>query len=165
MTSESIKNIAKLRYCVAFIGEKDQSNWWSSMFLSKNGQAFLTPVFPKTSFLARIRGTSAAAQQVHDEHIGIGDVFHLFRLPENVEQELSQIFIDDQSLNVQDLASTEEAYTCLEELADNESKQAVGALLLEENILAQTGIKQMASAYLNAFKSNEEVYPYYRGQT
>jgi len=164
MTSDSIENIAKLRCCVAFLGEKDQLSWWSSTFLSKNGHSFMNPVFPKTSFLARVRGASAAAQSVHDMHIGIGDVFHLFRLPENIEQEISQLLTNDTPSNMQDLESKEDAYSCLEGLANKESKYAVGALLLEENIVKPTGIQQMASAYLTAFKNNEKVYPYYKGQ-
>jgi len=85
------QQIAMLRICVAFLGEKDQRDWWKSSFLSRSGEAFIAPIFPKTSILARINGASAAAQFVHDEHIGIGDVFHLFRLPENVEQDINQL--------------------------------------------------------------------------
>ena len=48
-------NIVKLRICVAFMGEKEQIGWWPSSFLSSSGEAFLSPVFPKTSTLARLK--------------------------------------------------------------------------------------------------------------
>ena len=94
----SAQHFLALRVCVAFLGEKEQTNWWSSSFLSKSGETFLSPAFPKTAALARVNGASAAAQIVHDEHIGIGDVYHLFRLPENIEHDISQLLAKDGSV-------------------------------------------------------------------
>jgi hypothetical protein len=44
--------------------------------------------FIKNAFVAQYHGVQEAASRVHDEHIGIGRVYHLFRLPEHVEQAL-----------------------------------------------------------------------------
>ncbi len=162
MNQELITNIAKLRTCVAFLGEKEQHNWWSSSFLSKTGEAFLNPVFPKTSILARINGASAAAQLVHDEHIGIGDVHHLFRLSETIEHQITQLLSKDYSIDGC-IDSDDEAISQLKSLADEENIQAVGPLLLDQNDINKTVIKKMASAYLAGFHNNEAVYPYYRG--
>lgn len=97
--NDLIHEIAKLRTCVAFLGEKEQNNWWPCSFLSSSGAAFLTPVFPKTSLLARVNGASTAAQVIHDEYIGVGNVYHLFRLPENIEREIAQILTKEQSFS------------------------------------------------------------------
>lgn len=154
-------NIVNLRASVAFLGEKEQHNWWSSSFLSGSGEAFLTPVFPKTSLLSRVNGASIAAQLVHDEYIGVGDVFHLFRLPENIEHDISQLLVKDSSV-AECFASPEEATAQLVKLAAGTTTQAVGPLLLEQNDIDEDVICQMASAYMTGFESNQSVYPYYR---
>jgi len=162
MNQELIKRIVTLRVAIAFLGEKEQANWWPSSFLSRSGESFLSPVFPKTAPLARVSGASAAAQVSHDEHIGIGDVFHLFRLPENIEHDISQSLAADGSV-LEVIASEESAKDALKELAAGETLQGVGPLLLEQGGIDQPMLTQMASAYLQAFGSGaEHVYPYYR---
>ena len=164
MKSDLFLDIAKLRTSVAYLGEKDQCNWWSSSFLSRSGDAFLTPVFPKTNLLARVNGASSAAQLMHDEHIGVGEVFHLFRLPENVEHNISQSLSKDASI-IERFKSVEDAYTSLQDLAGGESTQGLGPLLLNQSEFDKTTVRQMAAAYLAGFKSSQTVYPYYRGKT
>lgn len=163
MTPDLIFKLVRLRTCVAFLGEKDQQSWWPSAFLSRSGEAFLNPVFPKTSVLARVSGASVAAQVTHDEHIGVGDVFHLFRLPENVEHDISQSLTKDASI-MESIKSEDYAYTSLQELAYGESTQGMGPLLLDQSEVNQTVISQMAAAYLTGFKNTQTVYPYYRGK-
>ncbi len=74
MSADITLNIAQLRSCVAFLGEKENHNWWSSSFLSSSGGAFLNPAPPQTSLLARVNRASAATRLVHDEH-------KLYRIP------------------------------------------------------------------------------------
>lgn len=161
MNSELNLSIAKLRACVAFLGEKDQANWWSSSFLSRTGGVFLSPVFPKTAALARINGASSAARVLHDEHIGIGDVYHLFRLPENVEHEISLMFSKNASV-LAFITTEESALACLQELSGDEPLHGIGPLFIELKVIEQSMIKLMAAAYLKGFSVNEQVYPYYR---
>ena len=162
MNQELIQNIAQLRACVAFLGEKEQANWWPSSFLSRSGEAFLAPVFPKTAGAARINGASMAAQRAHDEYIGVGDVFHLFRLPENIEQELSQLLTQDTSV-LDVTASDESAREALQTLAADGAANGIGPLLIELPVVDQNMLKTMASAYIQGFISEEPVYPHYRG--
>ena len=44
-------------------------------------------MFSKTSRLAQYHGVLEAARRLHDEHLSVGS-YHLFRLPEEVEQDL-----------------------------------------------------------------------------
>ena len=163
MIPELTLSLAKLRTCVAFLGEKEQANWWPSNFLSRSGEAFLTPVFPKTATLARINGASGAAQLSHDEHIGIGDVHHLFRLPENIEHDISQLLAKDASV-IELIASEEAAQASLQELSGDKRVQGVGPLLIEQDVIDQGMIARMASAYIQGFRAGEQVYPYYRSK-
>jgi len=163
MTPELTLNLARLRTCVAFLGEKEQANWWPSSFLSRSGQAFLSPVFPKTIALARVNGASNAAQVSHDEHIGIGDVYHLFRLPENIEHDISHLLTKDVSV-LEIISSKESAQLGLEALSAGKVTQGVGPLLIEKPSIDQGMIADMASAYLQGFGAGEQVYPYYRSK-
>ena len=163
MDSELLRNLALLRIFVAFLGEKNQANWWSSSFLSQTGEAFLSPVFPKTAALARVNGASAAAQVSHDEHIGIGDVYHLFRLPENLEHDISQLLAKDGSV-LELIDSEEAAQAGLQTLSADESAKGIGPLLIEHDAIDQAMVARMASAYFHGFSSGERVYPYYRSK-
>ncbi len=75
------KTIAELRVLVGYLGEKPQAGWWSSEFYSPSAAAFLSPIFNRSLFLAQYQGATAAAAKAHDDTIGIGRIFHLFRLP------------------------------------------------------------------------------------
>ena len=78
--------IAELRVLIGYLGEKGQSNWWSSEFFSATAAAFLAPIFNRSLFLAQYQGATAAAAKIHDEAIGVGRIYHLFRLPIGLEQ-------------------------------------------------------------------------------
>ena len=157
-----LSDIVKLRACIAYMGEKAQIGWWQSSFLSSSAEAFLSPVFPKTSTLARLNGACGAAQLVHDEHIGIGDVHHLFRLPEKIEHDISQLLVKDST--ALDLVTSEEvARAALKELSAGEKTSGLGPHLLKGDAIDETMIRCMASTYLHGFNSGEQVYPYYRG--
>lgn len=163
MTAEILLDLTKLRICVAYLGEKDQANWWNSSFLGRSGEAFLSPVFPKTATLARFNGASGAAQVSHDEHIGIGRVHHLFRLPENVEHDITQLLISDDSV-LELVQSVECAIDVLNELSLGESVDGVGPMLIEPDTIDHKFIAGMAAAYRQGFSTGEPVYPYYRSK-
>jgi len=164
VTDGFLEAIIKLRIAVAFLGEKEQANWWNCSFLSPSADSFLSPVFPKTSILARVTGASAAAQLVHDEHIGVGDVYHLFRLPENIEQDISEKLSKETS-TPESIKSEDEAYKSLEELAHGDTTEGVGPLELDQNEINEEAVNRMAAAYLAGFKNSQLVCPFLRGRT
>lgn len=164
MTDGFLEAIIKLRIAVAFLGEKEQANWWNCSFLSSSAHSFLAPVFPKTSISARVTGASAAAQLVHDEHIGVGDVFHLFRLPENIEQDISGKLSKETS-TPESIKSEDDAYRSLEGLAGGETIEGVGPLELDQNEINEEAVRQMAASYLAGFRNSQLVCPFFRGRT
>ena len=94
MQSAQIQAVALLRTVVGYLGEREQYGWWQSSFFGSHSKAYLAPVFGKTQYLAQWTGVTRAAALVHDERIGIGNVYHLFRLPEDMEQSLHRILQD-----------------------------------------------------------------------
>ena len=82
------QELLELRLLIAFLGERSQFAWWASSFFDNTSKPFLEPVFGKTAKLTQYHGAVEAARRVHDEHIGVGEVFHLFRMPEENEEDL-----------------------------------------------------------------------------
>src|SRR5579883_2609864 len=97
MSTPELALLARLRILIGYLGESAQFGWWSSNFFGPGSKAFLSPVFARTSLLAQYHGVTAAAAKVHDEHIGVGRVYHLFRLPEDLEHALHVVLHDEKT--------------------------------------------------------------------
>ena len=79
--------LLQMRLLVGFLGERAQFAWWPTTFYEPASRLFLDPVFSKTTRLAQYHGVLEAARRLHDAHLNVG-CHHLFRLPEEVEQDL-----------------------------------------------------------------------------
>jgi hypothetical protein len=160
--------LARLRILVGYLGEHHQYNWWPSAFFTPSSRAFLTPIFSKTAFMAQYQGMKAAASRVHDEHIGLGKVYHLFRLPERLEQALyhslqDKVFVE--SLGVP-LYDKDQALENLATCADSHATTAEGPVLVGHiaELLCGKTFGRLAQHYWSAFARNTHVYPYYGEQ-
>lgn len=164
MEADLIENLAKYRMVVGYLGEKAQYGWWQSSFFTQGSQAFLLPIFGRTQTLAQCNGVTQAAALVHDERIGVGHVYHLFRLPEEIERAIHQ------SLQETTLAKAlqkmiikpETALDYLRKSADSKHSPDVGPIRMG-NIKALRDTKtwqQVAGAYLFAFEQRALIFPY-----
>ncbi len=84
--------LLELRLLVGFLGERAQFGWWPTGFYDASSRLFLEPVFAKTSRLAQYHGVVEAARLLHDEHLSVGS-YHLFRMPEEIEQDLHSLLL------------------------------------------------------------------------
>ncbi len=100
---QSNSDTSRLRVLVGYLGEHHQANWWSSSFLGHSSEAFLAPIFGNAAANARVVGVTEAARRVHDDAIGVGRTFHLFRLPETLEQELHRTLSTSESMAIPEL--------------------------------------------------------------
>lgn len=156
-------DICRLRMLVGFLGEKGQANWWPSAFLAGTSSQFLTPVFGASTMNARLVGVTEAARRVHDAAIGVGQAFHLFRLPETVEQEVHRMLSESSDLEL--VSSTDEALQSLEALAPAATDPRSGPVHVG-TLSALTGrkwIPQVAAHYRAAFAGEVRRYPYFAG--
>jgi hypothetical protein len=159
-----LSQIARLRVIVGYLGEKDQHNWWGCSFFAPISGAFLDPVFPRTAFLARCHGVKAAATRLHDERIGVGRAFHLFRLPEHTEQKLHKHFLDEVvEKELMELVQGEGALTLLEEMGEDTGSGSEGPVHSGESEDLQNveGWKTVATTYSKAFKEGYQAFPYF----
>lgn len=165
MAQADILSYAKLRLAVGCLGESIDPPWWQAGLFSSESDAFLTPVFPRTQWLARMTATSEAAARLHDEHIGVGRVFHLFRLPEALEQQIAEVAKGSEL--IEQLASVVggdgEARALIDQLATGgNTVEGAGPLRLgsPDDLAADGTLAAIAAAYRRAFNQEIKVYPY-----
>jgi hypothetical protein len=166
MNDNSLQNILDTRLIVGFLGEKQQAAWWSSSFLSTTSKAFLSPIFPNTIQVAQYSGVCQAATIIHDEHIGIGGTFHLFRLPDPIERALLKCIQNqnDEDSATKYIGSHDIALDLLknlgiESIAKSEGPYAVGDYTDDQVIKL---IQICRSYYYHAFQEGYKVFPYMR---
>jgi hypothetical protein len=157
--------IAELRVLVGYLGEKGQANWWGSEFFSPTAAAFLSPIFNRSLSLAQYQGVTAAATKVHDEAIGVGRIYHLFRLPIGLEQAAAEVFSDASFVDSlkSSLASREAALSRLGELATKGQSAKPGPIslgLIGDDLIG--GLLRAAGMYHSALIGGLQSFPYLR---
>ena len=162
-----LQDLAYLRAAVGYLGEKEQFNWWPSSFFGPGSGAFLAPVFSRTALLARLTAVTTAAARLHDEFIGVGNTYHLFRLPEDLEQDLHAFYAD--AANAEKLtALTMDADAALAYLqqaqvpAPAAGPKHMGGM---DDLRAAAAWQAAAAYYAAAFAGNGRTYPYFADRT
>jgi hypothetical protein len=151
----------KLRTLVGFLGERQQSDWWSSSFFGPASKGFITPIFGKDHHSAQLIGVTEAARRVHDALIGVGQVFHLFRLPEIMEQDLHAGLRN--STNIPGTGSSDEALAELRALSLQEVAASPGPVRLGPIVMLQGNewSGPVAAHYAAAFSAGIQSFPYF----
>lgn len=157
--------VVALRLAVGLLGEREQAGWWTCAFTSPASSAFLRPVFGAKVLQARYQGLLEAARRVHDERIGVGRAFHLFRLPEALEQRLRQVALaagDDLSAVV---ASSDAARAALDLLAGDGAEARPGPTLVgtADALGDLLWVTRVAALYSAAIRGGVQCFPYFSG--
>lgn len=165
MDASRLEHLAVLRAVVGFLGEKSQHHWWASAFFAPESDAFLSPVFPRTEMLARCHGATQAAALVHDVRIGVGRVFHLFRLPEDMELGIHEALHDKAVVERIEaaVANTEAATSFLRESASEEGTSGKGPVSVgaSEDLRDSNSWGAVAEHYATAFGSGTMIFPFF----
>jgi hypothetical protein len=168
MEGMQLQTLAKLRAVIGYLGEREQYAWWQSAFFSPDSPRFLAPAFGRTVLLAQCVGVARAAGLVHDERIGVGRVYHLFRLPEDMEQgmheALHDLVLQREIAGI--VAAKATALQYLRSRAGSNPGSGVGPVELghARDLHDQRHWNAVAARYLGAFSAGVEVYPYFRDQ-
>ena len=165
MESAQLEQLAVLRAAVGFLGERYREGWWPSSFFDDGGEAFLGPIFARTRVLAQYQGVVEAAAVVHDERIGVGNVFHLFRLSEDLEQALHRLVHEGAvAAQIAEHAATPEAaLEWMRQFGDGESRDGLGPVRVAtlSGIRDMTAWRAVATHYVSGLTGHNEVYPYF----
>lgn len=167
MKVSTVEKLLQVRILVGFLGESSQYGWWTTAFFQPLSKSFLEPVFARTSGLAQYHGVSQAARLLHDQHIGVGQVFHLFRLPEEIEREMHHLLEEParQAEVFQPLTNQQAALEALLLLADGSREITAGPLNVGNVVDLGSAkiLKEMARCYATAFQGGFKTYPYLLG--
>lgn len=161
--SPVLRTVAQLRFAVGLLGEKAANGWWSTSFLEPTSKSFLDPVFVRTSLLAQFHGVTEAARRVHDARLSAGS-FHLFRLPEEAEQDLHALVLaGSRSTDAGIPADQSAAMAVLDELAAGEGADDPGPRLVgpQSSLVLDVAWQQVAAAYRDAFRKGFQSFPYF----
>ncbi len=163
MKDSYLSIVLQMRSLVGFLGERPQFAWWATSFFGDYSLRSLEFVTPKTALLAQYHGVVEAARKLHDEHLNVGS-YHLFRLPEEVEQDLHAMM---QSSVGTELAKQlpqdkDAALAALTTLAGAIPSAAVGPIAVGniDQLSAVDTLKSIAGAYASAFSLHAKTYPY-----
>ena len=163
MSATNLPVVLKTRLLIGYLGERAHYGWWPTAFYEASSRLFLEPVFSKTSPLAQYHGVLEAARRVHDEHLSVGS-YHLFRLPEEVEQDLHALMqrAEAAEFALQELHNKEAALASLAALASTNTASHVGPMAIGNMTDLQSAdtISAIAAAYLSAFSQDAKTYPY-----
>jgi hypothetical protein len=162
MDSE-LHEVVQLRLAIGLLGEKDHANWWPSLWFSSNATAFLSPIYGDRTHVARYHGLVEAARRVHDSRIGIGRVFHLFRLPEPLERRLHDgVTTRATPADFAFIHKKEDAEALLTEIGNNVTA-SIGPISVGSaaDLEGRAWLKTVAGHYLAAFKDSQQTFPYF----
>jgi hypothetical protein len=160
-----LQKLLQLRVLVAYLGERHQYNWWSSMFLGSTGASVLAHPFPRTAHLAQYHGAVEAARKAHDDLIGIGHVLHPFRAPDEVEQDLHALVLQRGATAFSSIAvGKDSVLSQLTAMAAAPTAPVVGPALVGEpgELLTSEAMRKVAGIYAAAFASGQRAYPYFK---
>jgi len=161
--SALMQRIIKLRYLVGFLGEKSQCNWWPTSFYEPTSIRFLEPVFSRSAPLAQYHGAVEAARRFHDENLSVGS-FHLFRLPEEIEQDLHEM-VQARLVELFDpdlIVDQATALNALSKLNDGTADEALGPVLVGkiDEFRASALLDKVGAIYRKALSSDTQALPY-----
>ena len=168
-SSSQAGQISELRIIVGYLGEKEQFCWWDSSFMASSSKGFLTPIFPRSTWLARYYAVTAAACLVHDERIGVGANYHLYRLPDFLERSaasLVEAVVNANNIH-QALESPDAALERLHQLSAAKVDGVEGPVSVHQSNESSFEIPTaiVARHYLDAFQAGVQSFPFIRGLT
>lgn len=146
---------------MGFLGERAQFGWWPTAFYEPSGRLFLEPIFSKTPQVAQYHGVIEAARRLHDEHLSVG-TYHLFRLPEEMEQDLHVLVQSKvEKLALADICQNKQAaLDAITDIAGSATKGGVGPVSIGNVGEVRDRLAEMASVYRSAFLSDAQSFPY-----
>ncbi len=105
-----------------------------------------------------------AAKRLHDERIGKGSVYHLFRLPAYPEEAIHRNLLSAEYNSIISCLNTQDdALDRLKSFFTDKSKTPEGPVQIGtlENIFGELALKKLSMNYYNAFTNRKMSFPYF----
>lgn len=124
------------------------------------------PIVPNSILLAQYNGVCTAASIIHDEHIGIGKHYHLYRLSDSIERSLLKLVQNSEFTNDINkyVASNEDAIGKLECIKKIEVEKSEGPIAVGDYSDANIDflLEKLRAHYMYAIKERYKTFPYMR---
>ena len=161
----------RLRALTLALGESVRPQWWTTQFMSEAGMRFLERLYPRTAFQAAVHAAGRAACDVHDRAVGRVGVYHLFRLPESLELDMSRIPPDfDHEFVTQfraGLGTSERLLALLAAICEGVGVEAAGGarrIGSDSDSMTLTSLRKAAAIYHHGFAQGKPAYPYFTAE-
>lgn len=155
-----------LRVTILALGESASPPWWRTRFMNLTGLRFFERLYPRSALSSAVESAMIPARRLHDQAIGKGNL-HLFRLDTMLEEELREYSVEmpeeERDALVGVLASRDAALGSLASMAVGGTESAAGALRVcrVSDMRKSAVVGRLATLYLDAFKAEAKVYPYF----
>jgi hypothetical protein len=161
-----------LRAIVLALGESVEPAWWKTEFMNETGFRFLERLFPHSYYRAAVHSAGKAACDVHDQAVGRVGVYHLFRLPDVLEDQIhSSPPSADDSFSMEfrsSLGHPEKLLVILASVCDGETvKKAVSGPIRigkASDLTAPSALSKVATVYHDAFRRGKPSFPYFEAE-
>ena len=159
----------RLRALVLALGECIHPAWWNTEFMNETGLRFLQRLYPRTFIRAAIHAAGEAACDAHDRAVGRVGVYHLFRLPESLDAEISRMppNADDEFFTAFQaaLGNPDKLMELLASLCSQaeirDASQGARRIGTDRDLMTHSAFDAMAAVYHRAFKQMNPVFPYF----
>jgi len=165
-SQDGVRELLLLRTFVAVLGERATPAWWRTQFLTEVGLRSMTRVFPRTAASAALSSVSIAAREEHDRRIGLGERYHLFRLPANLERGIA-LLMSEEAFVIQTARlvskGTAELISELTAMTHGRKETAEGPVKVGSTIsLAKPlTVEILAAHYQHSFETSRRAFPYF----
>jgi hypothetical protein len=161
-TSTNIDLLGRLRFSVLAAGELLPDVCWNSDGLTSAGQTDLRIIFPRTAVCAAISHAAELARGHHDQRTRASGVFHLFRLPTEMEAGMHRALVDlEQDGYFGDDPSTV-MWNELGDIGGSAAEPEEGPVDLGSiDLSTKGGIARLANVYKAAFDAGKSCVPYF----
>lgn len=157
--SELIEQFILLRLQVAYAGEASKPGWWPTACLTAGAALDFKALFADAAPAVAWQLSSQAACQAHDKWLS-GMDYHLFRLPEGLEEAIYHTGLQLSSTQAQALLAQKEALLAAPEAQGN---PATGPHRLgsSADLLTGNALPALRACYAAAFAEGTQVFPYF----
>lgn len=157
--SELIEQFILLRLQVAYAGEASEPSWWPTTCLTAEAALDFKALFSEAAPAVAWQLSSHAACQAHDKWLS-GMDYHLFRLPEGLEEAIYHTGLQLSSTRAQALLAQKSALLPATEVsgttATGPHRLGSSADLLSGNVLPL-----LRACYAAAFAAGNQTFPYF----
>ncbi len=160
--------VFRLQALVLALGESADPAWWKTGFMNETGLRFLERIYPRTFLSAAVCSAGKAASNIHDRAVGRIGAYHLFRLPESLENEISRMPLETNQAFLSTLRDALGRPERLMELliqicgrVEREGSFGARRMGTDRDLMTIAGIKKTAAVYYQAFMENKLSFPYF----